>query len=193
MAKRQVSADGSTYPMDPLFMVVATQNPVEFQGTYPLPEAQLDRFFMRIGMGYPGEDEELRIVEMQARSHPIDSLTPVLDHGAVLALQNQVSAVRIEPSVARYGIALVRATRAHSDVQLGASPRGSIALLKAAQAVALMSGKGFVTPQMIKQVAQPVLAHRMVTHHQTTSDGMSGEAVVRDILQTVPVPVEPAA
>ncbi|NTV13711.1 MAG: MoxR family ATPase [Desulfobulbaceae bacterium] len=191
MAERQVSADGVTYPLDPLFMVIATQNPVEFQGTYPLPEAQLDRFFMRIGMGYPGEEEELRIVEMQAHSHPIDSLRPVINHAGLLALQERVPEVRIEPAVARYAVALVRATRLHQEVRLGASPRGSIALLKAAQAVALLGGKNFVSPQQIKQVAAPILAHRLLMRRQAVSGGLTAEAAVQEILRTVPVPVEP--
>jgi len=193
MAEGQVSTDGTTHKLDPLFMVIATQNPVEFHGTYPLPEAQLDRFFMRIGMGYPNEDDELRIVEMQARRHPIEGLKPVIDRNALLALQDRVGTVRVDPSVARYAVALVRETRHHPEVQLGASPRGSIALLKAAQAVAQITGKEFVTPQMVKQVAQPVLGHRLVLRRQEASSGISGEAVVQKVMQTVPVPVEPSS
>lgn len=192
MAESQVSADGTTYPLDPLFMVIATQNPVEFHGTYPLPEAQLDRFFMRIGMGYPDEEDELQVVEMQSLAHPIDTLKPVIGHAGLLALQEEVAKISIEPSVARYAVALVRATRSHGEIQLGASPRGSIALLKAAQAVALIAGKGFVTPQMVKQVAVPVLAHRLVLRRQVASGGVDAEAVVQEIMQSTPVPVAPA-
>ncbi len=190
MAERQVTVDGETRALPELFMVVATQNPVEFHGTYPLPEAQLDRFFMRVSMGYPGEQEELEVMQMQNRGHPIDSLAAVISGEAVVALQQRVAEVKVEPSVLHYMATLVRATREHAEVEVGVSPRGSIALMKAAQAVALLAGKGFVTPQMVKQVALPVLAHRLVVRSQAQLTGRGGESIIRDLLQRIPVPVE---
>lgn len=189
MGEGQVTVDRTTHPMEELFMVIATQNPVEFHGTFPLPEAQLDRFFLRLDMGYPSEKDELAIVAAQNRSHPIHTLQPVLSIDDVLALQRSVSEIAIDPDVARYAIKLVRATREHADVELGSSPRGSIALLKAAQAVAMIGGKSYVTPQMIKQVAIPVLAHRIIVKQQAQLGGKSGVQVVQSVLQQVDVPV----
>lgn len=189
MAERQVTVDGTTHAMDQVFMVIATQNPVDFHGTYPLPEAQLDRFFMRIGLGYPGESDELKIMSMQNERHPIESVRPVMPATTLIALQNLVSKIRVEPGVAQYVAALVRATREHPDVELGASPRGSIALGKAAQAVALLSGKAYVTPQFVKRVAVPVLAHRLIVRQQAMVLGKSGEDVIQDVMRKVPVPV----
>lgn len=193
MAERQVTVDGTTHAMDDVFMVIATQNPVDFHGTYPLPEAQLDRFFMRVGLGYPGESDELKIMSMQNERHPIESVRPVMPAKTLIALQNLVSKIRVEPSVAQYVAALVRATREHPDVELGASPRGSIALGKAAQAVALLSGKAYVTPQFVKRVAVPVLAHRLIVRQQAMVLGKSGEDVIQDVMGKVPVPVSQQA
>jgi len=189
MAERQVSVDGTTHPMAELFMVVATQNPVELHGTFPLPEAQLDRFLMRIEMGYPEADEELQIVRMQNAAHPIDRLEPVLSVDDVLAMQRLVPEVRVEDSVADYIIAVVRATREHRDVELGASPRGSLALTKAAQAIALIHGRDYVTPQIVKVAAGPVLGHRLVMRHKSTLGGKASVAVIQEVLHQVPVPV----
>ena len=189
MGEGQVTVDRTTHPMEELFMVIATQNPVEFHGTFPLPEAQLDRFFLRLDMGYPSEKDELAIVAAQNRNHPIHALKPVLSIDDVLALQRSVSEIAIDPDVSRYAIKLVRATREHADVELGSSPRGSIALLKAAQAVAMIGGKSYVTPQMVKQVAIPVLAHRIIVKQQAMLGGKSGVQVVQSVLQQVDVPV----
>jgi len=189
MAERQVSVDGKTHPMTELFMVVATQNPVEFHGTFPLPEAQLDRFFMRIDMGYPTAEEERQIVRMQNVAHPIDSLEPVLSVDDVLAMQRLVPEVRVEDSVADYIIAIVRATREHKDVELGSSPRGSLALTKAAQALALIHGRDYVSPQVVKVAAVPVLGHRMVLRHKSTLGGKAAAEVIQAVLNQVAVPV----
>lgn len=191
MAENQVTVDGQTRPLSELFMVIATQNPVEFHGTYPLPEAQLDRFFMRIGMGYPHEEDELRVMLMQRNTHPIDALQAVASLQQILELQRRVAEIPVEESVARYIAAVVRATREHADVDLGASPRGSIALMKAAQAVALIGGQGFVTPHHVKQVALPVLAHRLILKQEALLAGKDAAAVVRDVLNGVAVPVVP--
>lgn len=189
MGEGQVTVDRTTHPMAELFMVIATQNPVEYQGTFPLPEAQLDRFFMRLKVGYPSEEDELVIVAAQNRDHPIHTLKPVLSIDDILALQRSVNEVAVDPDVSRYAIRLVRATREHADVELGSSPRGSIALLKAAQAVAIIGGKDFVTPQMVKQVAIPVLAHRIIVKQQALLGGRSGVQVMQSVLQQVSVPV----
>jgi MoxR-like ATPase len=188
MAEQQVTVDGQTRRLDPLFMVLATQNPVEFHGTFPLPEAQLDRFFMRIHMGYPDAAEEVAIMRAQTRRHPIEDLKPVLTRERVLALRERVAEVAVHDSVAEYIAALVRATRTHADVELGASPRGSLALMKAAQAVALLSGREFVTPQMVKQVAAPVLGHRLILKQTATLAGKRGGDLVRELLNRVPTP-----
>lgn len=189
MAEGQVSVDGVTHPMARLFMVVATQNPVEFQGTFPLPEAQLDRFFMRLSMAPLSEDDELAVARAQNAAHPIDSLEPVMSLDDIVDLQQALAGIRVEAEVARYAIRLARATREHPEVELGASPRGSIALIKAGQAIAMLSGKDHVTPQMIKQVAVPVLAHRLVVRQQPQLGGQDGAGIVQSLLREVSVPV----
>lgn len=188
MAENQVTVEGQTRRLDSLFMVLATQNPVEFHGTFPLPEAQLDRFFMRIRMGYPEASEEIAILRAQNRRHPIEDIKPALNRDRILALQDRVAEVAVHDSVAEYIIALVRATRSHSDVELGASPRGSLALMKAAQAMALLSGREFVTPQLVKQVAAPVLSHRLILRQTTALAGKRGDDVIREVLHMVPTP-----
>jgi MoxR-like ATPase len=189
MAESQVTVDGNTYPMADIFMVMATQNPVEYQGTYPLPEAQLDRFFMRLSLGYPTLDEEMDIMAMQMDHHPIHDLQPVMDEKTLCELQARAKAVHMAESVRRYIAQIVQATREHSDLALGASPRGSLALMKAAQAMALMGGKDYVEPQTVKKVAIPVLAHRLIPKPQMQVAGRDGEAILRAILNEVPVPV----
>lgn len=192
MAESQVSVDGTTWPLADAFMVIATQNPIEYHGTYPLPEAQLDRFFMRIGMGYPELAEEVTIMQMQKDRHPITTLRPVLDLAVLMGLQEQVTRVHIEPDVLEYIARIVQATREHKDLALGASPRGSLALMQAARAMALLSGKDYVQPQTIKQVAVPVLAHRLVVHSMKRSTGLDETAVLKSILNQVQVPVATA-
>jgi len=189
MAESQVTVDGTTHAMEDVFMVIATQNPVEYQGTYPLPEAQLDRFFMRLSLGYPKLDEEITIMQMQEDHHPINDLQPVMSAEVLLDLQQRTKAIHIDESVRRYIAQVVHATRDHSDVALGASPRGSLALMKAAQAMALMAGKDYVEPQTVKNVATAVLAHRLIPKAQMRVSGQSGEAIMRSVLNEVPVPV----
>jgi MoxR-like ATPase len=189
MAESQATVDGVTYPMADIFMVIATQNPVEYQGTYALPEAQLDRFFMRLNLGYPKLDEEVSIMAMQMDHHPIEDLEPVMAATTLAELQARAKAVHIEESVRRYIAQVVQASREHRDVALGASPRGSLALMKAAQAMALMGGKDFVDPQIVKKVAIPVLAHRLITKPQVQLTGHDGAAILSAILNEVPVPV----
>jgi MoxR-like ATPase len=192
MAESQVTADGVTHTLPEVFMVAATQNPIDLQGTYPLPEAQLDRFFMRLGLGYPSPDEELRVMTMQAREHPIQKLAPVAGLADVLALVQAAQAVHMDPSVLRYIAELVAATRRHEDLKLGASPRGSLALMRAAQAMALVRGMNFVDPAIVKSVAVPVLAHRLLLKPQAQLAGKGATTVLAEVLDSVSVPMKAA-
>lgn len=192
MAENQVTVDGETHPLPPVFMVIATQNPIEYHGTYPLPEAQLDRFFMRISLGYPNLDQEVDIMQMQRERHPLESLRPVLDVKQLLSIQQKVGQVHIEVDVVRYIAAIVQATREHEGLLLGASPRGSLALMKASQAMALLAGKDYVPPHTVKQVAEAVLAHRLIGKPMQRTEGITEESILRSILGRVPVPVAAA-
>jgi MoxR-like ATPase len=187
MAEQQVTVDGNTHPLPPVFMVIATQNPLEFQGTYALPEAELDRFFMRIRIGYPGAQAEMKMIESQRHGHPLDKLQPVLGVQDLAALQRAVEELRVADDVAAYALALVNATRNHASLALGASPRATLALVRAAQAFTLVLGGDFVTPRHIKQMARHVLSHRIILRSGATA-AQAAEAVVDDVLGTVPVP-----
>ena len=189
MAEAQVSVDGVTRKLDKPFMVIATQNPIEFSGTHPLPEAQLDRFFMRISMGYPKKEYELEMMRSHQYQEPIDGLGAVAGKEEIIRLQAAVQDILVDPKVMEYIVSIVRASREFDGVELGASPRGSMALMKASQALALLSGEDFVTPQMVKKMAVPVLAHRLVLAHRRVLGGASAESVVRDILNQVETPV----
>ncbi len=189
MAEFQVTADGTTYRLPHVFMVLATQNPIELQGTYPLPEAQLDRFFMRVSIGYPAVDQEVSVMDMQMRQHPIDSLTPVVSEKTIIELQEAVKRIHVADAVKRYIAEIMAATRGHEDLSLGASPRGSLALLRAAQALALMRGMTFVDPALVKAVAEPVLVHRLIVKPQAQLAGRSAGAILGEILDTVAPPV----
>ncbi len=187
MAERTVSVDRKTRKLPATFLVIATQNPIEFSGTFPLPEAQLDRFFMRLSLGYPQAEEESRILKMHQKDDPLEPITPVIDEPQLLRLQQQVTRIRLEQKVVDYITALVHATRLHKKVRLGVSPRGSIALMKAAQANALLHGESFVTPLRVQQMVLPVMAHRMLLSSQSTSDS----TILQQILEQVPVPAMP--
>jgi MoxR-like ATPase len=189
MEESQVSADGTTRPLPSIFMVIATQNPIELQGTYPLPEAQLDRFFMRIKVGYPSIDHEVKVVEMQIKEHPIHSLSPVISEAELKEMQEAVKQVHIEKSVMRYIVEIVDATRRHKDLTLGASPRGSLGLMRAVQAAALLRGVDFVEPSMVKVLAKPILSHRMIVKPQARLGGITSEKVLDEILNQLAVPV----
>jgi MoxR-like ATPase len=188
MSERQVSSDGQTRPLPAAFLVVATQNPVEFHGTYPLPEAQLDRFGLRIELGYPGAEQELDVLYSQMERHPLDSVEPVVSADEVVALQSEARRVRVERSVGRYVIALAEATRRHGSVRLGCSPRGSLMLFRAAQARALLEGRAFVVPEDVKAEAVPVLAHRLGLETKARYTGVSREGIVRELLDETPAP-----
>ena len=189
MSERQASIEGKTYALPAPFLVIATQNPIDFHGTYPLPEAQLDRFGVRINLGYPAKDVEVEILYGQFHHHPLDDVTPLLDSATILAMQAAVRTVRVERSVARYIIDLVDATRQHPAVRLGSSPRGALILFRTAQAHAFLDGRDYTIPEDVKAVAVPTLAHRLALDTKAKYAGVAKEDVVREILTQTPVGV----
>jgi MoxR-like ATPase len=188
MSEGQVSSDGITRRLPAPFLVLATQNPVEFHGTYPLPEAQLDRFGVRIAIGYPAADHELDVLFSQRERHPLESVEPVLSAADVVALQAEARRVGVERGLGRYVVALAEATRRHPSVRLGCSPRGSLMLFRSTQARAFLEGRAFAVPEDVKAQAVPVLAHRLGLETKARYTGVSREDVVREILEAVPVP-----
>jgi MoxR-like ATPase len=184
-----VTVDGATYELGRPFMVMATQNPVEYEGTYPLPEAQLDRFAMRLSIGYPPLADEARMLTEQTTEPPLESLRPVVGATDVLAVVEEAKAVFVEESVNRYVVALLRHTRADERLYVGASPRSGIALLRVAKARALTDGRSFASPDDVKAVAEPVLAHRLILAPEARAGGLGGADLVRDALERTPVPV----
>jgi len=189
MQERQVSIEGTTRPLPDPFIVLATQNPIEFEGTFALPQAQLDRFLLRVRIGYPDEPSERTIARRyQVAAEPLEAIEPILDGPRLVALRDGVRRIRVADEVEAYGVAVVRATRAHSDLQLGASPRASVALYRAAQAAAFLAGRDFVLPDDIKAMATPVLAHRLVVDLDRSLRGASTDSALTEILATVPVP-----
>jgi MoxR-like ATPase len=189
MNEGQVSAEGETRPLPSPFLVLATQNPVEYHGTYPLPEAQLDRFGLRLSLGYPAAEEEVDVIFSQAERHPVDTLEPVLTAAEVLGLQAEVRKVRVERRLGRYVVALAEATRRHPSIGLGCSPRGTLMLVHAAQARAFLEGRDFTIPEDVKTEAVPVLAHRLGLETKARYTGVSKEDTVREILDSVPIGV----
>ena len=189
MAEGRVTADGVTYPLKKPFLVIATQNPIDHEGTFPLPEAQLDRFLMRFSLGYPSLEEELRMLELQERSHPIEEVGPVVSPEELLAAQKAVRTVYVDEKVRRYIAEIVQATRQHEELSLGASPRGTLALFRVSQAVAAIAGRQFVMPDDVKRVAAPVLNHRLIVRPESRLRKRSATAILEEILSQVPVPV----
>jgi MoxR-like ATPase len=189
MEERQVSVDGVTYPLEPPFMVMATQNPIEYEGTYPLPEAQLDRFTMRLSLGYPPLVEEARMLDEQTSAPPLEALQAVAGAPDVLQLVETARGVYVEESVGRYVVAVLRQTRGDPRVYLGASPRAGIALLRVAKARALAEGRDYVMPDDVKAVAGPVVAHRLILAPEARTAGLGAEELVADALARTPVPV----
>jgi MoxR-like ATPase len=188
MGEAQVSVEGERRNLSELFFVIATQNPVEFRGTYPLPEAQMDRFAMQFTLGYVAPEDEVSILTAQEHNHPIDELKPAATLADVIALKRAVENIRISDELKRYAVDLVSATRTASGVQLGASPRASIALMKTAQALALFDGADFVTPEQIQSLAVSVIAHRLVLEPQARFSGLTARGVVGEILKKLKVP-----
>ncbi len=189
MAERRVSADGQTYTLKPPFLVIATQNPVDHEGTFPLPEAQLDRFLVRLSLGYPTLDEEGRMLQRLQHGHPIDDLAAVVSAAEVLACQEAVRDVHVDDKVRRYVLEIVQGTRTHDDVQLGGSPRASIALFRTAQALAAVNGRNFVLPDDVKRMVQPVLAHRLILRPESRLRKVTPAALLHEIVSDVRVPV----
>ncbi len=188
MAEGQVSADGRTYPLKPPFIVFATQNPVEHEGTFPLPEAQLDRFMLRLTMGYPGIAAESDMLERTRMAHPLDSLRPVTDATTLLRMQGAVKEVHVHEKVKDYLLRLVARTRDSAHLTLGASPRATMALYRAAQSYAAVLGRGYVIPDDIKALAHPVLEHRLILKPESRLRRVTAYSVLRDILAEVAVP-----
>jgi len=188
MEEQQVTVDGVTRDLPRPFIVLATQNPIEYEGTFPLPESQLDRFMLRVRLGYPKRDEEMLILDRQQRAHPIDALEEVASDADLLQVQNAVREIFVDDLIRRYIVELVNATRSHPDVYVGASPRAALALLRAAQGLALLRGREFVTPDDVKALTVPVLAHRVIVLPSARVKDISGVSVVDEITTNVPVP-----
>ncbi len=188
MEERQITVDGVTYPMEQPFLVLATQNPIEYEGTFPLPEAQLDRFMMRIGLGYPSAGDEITVLVRQQHSHPVDQVEQVVSSDELVTAQKRVKEVYIDDLVKEYIVGLVRATRKHPDVYLGASPRGSLALYKTGQARAAILGREYVIPDDVKALAPETLAHRLIISPSARIKNVDPRAVIQEILDSIPVP-----
>ena len=190
MEERQVTVDTETHPLGTPFMVIATQNPIEHEGTYPLPEAQLDRFMLRLSIGYPSAEIETEILDSHtAGAQPLDEIGPVNDAPGVAEMIEQARHVHVAPALRRYIVDLVEATRRHGDVYLGASPRASLMILRAARAFAAADERDFVIPDDVKALAVPVLAHRIIVTADAVMTGRSTDVVLQEILDEVPVPV----
>lgn len=189
MAERRVSVDGQTYNLKPPFMVLATQNPVDHEGTFPLPEAQLDRFLVRLSLGYPSKDAESLMLDRLQKRHPIDDLGTVVDASELLAAQEAVRSIFVDEKVRGYVIDMVQGTRDHEDVALGCSPRASIALFRTAQAMAAVRGRDFVLPDDVKKIAPAVLTHRLILKPEARLRKQTSEAVIKDVVMDTRVPV----
>jgi MoxR-like ATPase len=188
MEERQVTVDGKTYKMPKPFLVMATQNPIEYEGTFPLPEAQLDRFVLRIRLGYVSKEEEINILSAQQFKHPLEGLGQVLSHEELVQLQEVVKDIYVDRSIKEYIISIIDATRNHPDVYLGASPRGSLALYKTGQALAALLGRDYVIPDDIKLLTEPTLAHRLIISPAARMKNIDAEEVIAEILDSIPVP-----
>ncbi|GAC1399974.1 MAG: MoxR family ATPase [Ktedonobacteraceae bacterium] len=190
MEERQMSIERETIALPRPFIVIATQNPIELEGTFPLPEAQLDRFLMRLRLDYPSQSEERLILQRFKEQQPLQELQPVLDAATLQGLQKSIRGIYVEPAVESYIVELVRATRTHNAVELGVSPRGTLALYRATQAYAAIRGRNYAIPDDVKQLAHPILSHRMIATSQSRMHGDVMEQIIDDVLRTVAVPVE---
>jgi MoxR-like ATPase len=189
MAERRVTVDGQTYTLKPPFLVIATQNPIDHEGTFPLPEAQLDRFLIRLSIGYPGIEEEGKMLQRLQKSHPIDDIGPVASAAELTAAQDAVREVFVDDKVRKYVLDLVHATRSHEDVALGGSPRASIGLFRTAQALAAVQGRNYVLPDDVKRMVHPVLGHRIILKPESRLRKLTPAAVLNEILMDVSIPV----
>ena len=193
MEEHQVTVDGVMYHLPEPFLVMATQNPIEYEGTFPLPEAQLDRFFIRLQLGYPTDKQEIAILDAQRVIHPLETIEQVISAEELLEAQGAVRDVHIADQVKAYVVAVVNATRSHPDVYLGASPRGSLALARASQAFAMLQGRDYVLPDDVKQLAAPTLAHRLILQPQARLKDLAATTVIAEVLASVPVELSPTA
>jgi len=192
MQEYQVTVDVKTMPLPRPFTVIATQNPVELEGTFPLPEAQLDRFLLKVRLGYPSEDEEGAILCRFQQENPLDNLTSVIEASELLELQRLCRKIHVEDSVRNYIVTIAQATRSHQGVRLGASPRASLSLYLASQSLAAIQGRNYVIPDDVKHLAVPVLSHRLIVKVETGLRGQSAEGIVEEVISTTPIPVEGA-
>ncbi|MBM4001600.1 MAG: AAA family ATPase [Planctomycetes bacterium] len=192
MAESRVTVDGATHVLEPPFLVIATQNPVDHEGTFPLPEAQLDRFLMKFSLGYPTIDEELKMLEMLRKRHPIDTLPVVVGAEELRECQASVRDVHVDPKICRYLMQIVHDTRGHEELALGASPRASIALYRASQAMAAIRGRSYVLPDDVKRVVAAVVTHRLILKPESRLRKVSAESVVQEIVSEIAVPTIPA-
>lgn len=189
MAERKVTMDGQTYNLKPPFLVIATQNPVDQEGTFPLPEAQLDRFLIKLSLGYPNPEEEIKLLGRLQKLHPIDELTPVVTVQEWIACQDAVKEIHVDPKLRKYIVDIVNGTREHEDVALGGSPRASLALMKTGQAIAALDGRPFVTPDDIKKMVHPVLGHRVILRPESRMRKVSIAALLKEVVSDVKVPI----
>ena len=189
MAEGRVTVDGLTHQLEPPFLVIATQNPIDHEGTFPLPEAQLDRFLIRFSLGYPSIEEELRMLEMLEHGHPLEKLEPVVSADDLVAAQEAVRDVYVDPKVRRYITLIVQNTRVCDDVSLGGSPRATLALFRTSQALAAISGRNYVKPDDVKQMCGPVLTHRLILRPESRLRKLTAASVVAELVADVPVPI----
>jgi MoxR-like ATPase len=188
MAESRVTVDGTTHQLDAPFIVIATQNPVDHEGTFPLPEAQLDRFMMRFGLGYPSMEEELRMLELLQHTHPIETLQPVADAAEIVQAQQVIRDVHVDPRVRTYLLQIVNQTRQHEDLALGGSPRATISLFRCSQAMAAIRGRQYVMPDDVKKILAPVMNHRVIVRPESRLRKVTGEKVIEDIVSEIAVP-----
>lgn len=189
MAESRVTVDGTTYQLAPPFLVIATQNPVDHEGTFPLPEAQLDRFLMRFSLGYPNLEDELRMLEMLRQAHPLDSLEPVVSTEELIACQKAIREIHVDEKVRRYILEIVHASRSDEHIALGGSPRASIALFRTSQAMAALRGRNYVLPDDVKRVVAPVLCHRVILKPESRLRKITAEHVVNELVAEIAVPI----
>src|SRR3989441_10733806 len=188
MEETQITVDGVTYRLPEPFMVMATQNPIEYEGTFPLPEAQLDRFMMNIKLGYPKVGDEMNILDTHQYHHPLDDLAQIMTAEELVRIQQQIRGIHVDPSIREYIVAIANATRSHNSIYLGSSPRGSLALYRASQALAAIRGRGYVIPDDVKLLTKPTLAHRLIVTPAARVRAITSTSVLDEILQSVPVP-----
>lgn len=188
MEEGQITIDGVSHRLPEPFMVMATQNPIEYEGTFPLPEAQLDRFMMSIQLGYPKATDEINILESQQQQHPLEDLAQIMAADELIHIQSQIRLIHVDQSICEYIVAIASATRNHTNIYLGVSPRGSLALFRASQALAAIRGRGYVIPDDVKLLARPTLAHRIIVTPAAHVRSITSDAILDEILQSVPVP-----